>query len=78
MAKYGKYSRFRSYPSGLLRSGDVFRLWLPGRSLIILGSHDVATELLDERGAKYSSRPGFPLFEMSVFSSQEGMALICA
>jgi hypothetical protein len=38
--------------------------WIPGQSLLVISSDAVADELLNKRGAKYSSRPRLPLYEM--------------
>lgn len=45
-------------------SGDVIHLKVLGKHIIVLNSYKAASELLDNRGAKYSSRPRFPLHEM--------------
>ncbi|KAK0204101.1 cytochrome P450 [Desarmillaria ectypa] len=39
--------------------GDVMRLSVPGRSIIVLSSNEAATDLLEKRGLNYSSRPNF-------------------
>ena len=46
--------------------GDVIHLDLLGKCIIILNSMEAATELLEKRGAKYSDRPFFAAFNLSV------------
>jgi hypothetical protein len=44
--------------------GDVIHYNVLGQSFIVLNSHQAAVDLFDKRGAIYSGRPQFPLFEM--------------
>ncbi|KAJ6559780.1 cytochrome P450 [Mycena capillaripes] len=44
--------------------GDVMRLEVLGRTLIILDSYQAAVDLLENRGAIYSDRPKFTLYEL--------------
>jgi hypothetical protein len=43
--------------------GDIIHLNVLGQPFIVLNSHQAAVDLLDKRGANYSGRPRFPLFE---------------
>jgi hypothetical protein len=45
-------------------SGDVMRLEVLGRTMIILDSYQAATDLLEKRGAIYSDRPKFTVYEL--------------
>jgi hypothetical protein len=52
-------------------TGDVMRLWVPGRTIIVLSSDEAATDLLHKRSTKYSSRPDFAMMtEYVAFFSQ--------
>ncbi|KAJ6559762.1 cytochrome P450 [Mycena capillaripes] len=44
--------------------GDVMRLEVLGRTMIILDSYQAAVDLLEKRGAIYSDRPKFTLYEL--------------
>ncbi|KAJ7344033.1 cytochrome P450 [Mycena albidolilacea] len=44
--------------------GDVMRLEVLGRTMIILDSYQAATDLLEKRGAIYSDRPKFTVYEL--------------
>ncbi|KIY45060.1 cytochrome P450 [Fistulina hepatica ATCC 64428] len=44
--------------------GDIMHLHVPGQNLIILDSHEVATDLLERRSSIYSSRPRFVVMEI--------------
>ncbi|KAI0933847.1 hypothetical protein AcV5_005883 [Taiwanofungus camphoratus] len=44
--------------------GNIFYLHVFGRPMVILNSLQAANDLLDKRGANYSDRPRFPLFEI--------------
>ncbi|KAJ6559776.1 cytochrome P450 [Mycena capillaripes] len=44
--------------------GDVMRLEVLGRTMIILDSYQAAVDLLEKRGAIYSNRPKFTLYEL--------------
>ncbi|KAJ6570546.1 cytochrome P450 [Mycena vulgaris] len=44
--------------------GDVFYLSSFGRNIVVLSSHQAATELLDKRGANYSDRPKMVIIEL--------------
>lgn len=48
--------------------GDVMYLEVLGKPIIVLGSEQAATDLLDKRGANYSDRPDFPIFQRQVCS----------
>ncbi|KZT40805.1 cytochrome P450, partial [Sistotremastrum suecicum HHB10207 ss-3] len=41
--------------------GDIIRLSVFGKTIIVLSSYETASELLDGRGAIYSDRPSLPL-----------------
>ncbi|KAL0564491.1 hypothetical protein V5O48_017555, partial [Marasmius crinis-equi] len=45
--------------------GDVICLEVLGRKLVILGSVESARAILENRGANYSCRPKFPIFELA-------------
>lgn len=45
--------------------GDVFSLRALGKTIIVLNSEKAASELLEKRGAQYSDRPQFPIYERS-------------
>jgi hypothetical protein len=47
--------------------GDVMHLHAFGRNIIVLSSHQAATDLLDKRGANYSDRPKMVIIELSVY-----------
>jgi len=47
------------YHSDLNLLGPIVYLKLPGQSMIIIGSHKVAEDLLERRSSKYSDRPRF-------------------
>ncbi|KAL6309263.1 cytochrome P450 [Sparassis latifolia] len=44
--------------------GDIFHLRILGRNIVILNSLQVATDLMDKRGAKYSDRPPGIMFQL--------------
>jgi hypothetical protein len=44
--------------------GDVMRLWIPGRNMIVLNSDKTSKDLLQSRGSKYSSRLQSVVFTM--------------
>ncbi|KAF9262274.1 cytochrome P450 [Marasmius fiardii PR-910] len=44
--------------------GDVMYLKVPGREMVVLGSAEAVQELLEVRGANYSCRPKFTIFEL--------------
>ncbi|KAK7047274.1 hypothetical protein VNI00_006505 [Paramarasmius palmivorus] len=46
------------------RYGDVIYLKVLGREMIVLNSFEAAQELLERRGAKYSCRPRFVIYEI--------------
>ncbi|KAJ3478808.1 hypothetical protein NLI96_g9500 [Meripilus lineatus] len=46
------------------RYGDVVHVEALGQSIIILGSHEAAYDLLEKRSVIYSDRPRFPTFEL--------------
>ncbi|KAI0718513.1 CyP450 monooxygenase [Cerioporus squamosus] len=48
--------------------GDVVYLDVVGQPMIILGSHEAATGLLEKRSAKYSDRTPSPMVEIAGFS----------
>ncbi|KAJ3570930.1 hypothetical protein NP233_g4088 [Leucocoprinus birnbaumii] len=52
------------YTNWAKQYGDVIYLEILKRPLIVLGSVEAASELLDKRGAKYSDRPSFPIFNL--------------
>lgn len=55
IAKYVSYSRF------LERAlGDIVYISAMGKPIILLGTHDVANQLLMKRGTVYSNRPTAP------------------
>ncbi|KAJ7620481.1 cytochrome P450 [Mycena polygramma] len=66
----GHLLRLPSTDSGLVfhqwskTYGDVMHLEILGRHMIILGSCQAAVDLLDKRGAIYSDRPTFTLYEL--------------
>ncbi|EEB95491.1 hypothetical protein MPER_05535, partial [Moniliophthora perniciosa FA553] len=43
--------------------GDVMYLRVFGRDMVVLDSFEAAQELLEKRGAKYSCRPRFVIYE---------------
>ena len=43
--------------------GDVVYVEVLGQPIVILGSEQAATDLLDKRSGNYSDRPSFPIFE---------------
>lgn len=47
-------------------NSDILYLNVLGRPIIVINSARVAHDLLDKRGANYSSRPRFVLFEVYV------------
>lgn len=61
-AKYGAISSFYPEPpstkliSTRLGIGDIVYLNVLGRSMVIIGAHSTAVELLDKRSAIYSGR----------------------
>ncbi|KAF7378520.1 O-methylsterigmatocystin oxidoreductase [Mycena sanguinolenta] len=44
--------------------GDVMHFEVFGKSMIVLGTHQAAADLLDKRSAIYSDRPPFTLYEI--------------
>ncbi|KIY48547.1 cytochrome P450 [Fistulina hepatica ATCC 64428] len=44
--------------------GDVMCLRVPGKNIVVLNSHEAASELLERRSAIYSSRPAFVTMEI--------------
>ncbi|RPD69162.1 cytochrome P450 [Lentinus tigrinus ALCF2SS1-7] len=48
--------------------GDVVYLDVLGQPMIVLGSHQVATDLLEKRSANYSDRSASPMVEIAGFS----------
>ena len=57
---------FGSSPLHVMYPGDVMHLKVLNQNIIILNSVKAASELLDKRGALYSDRPRFIVFEMYV------------
>lgn len=49
-------------------AGDVMRVTILGRSTIILGSQQAATDLLEKRSGIYSDRPDTPVYDMYVLT----------
>lgn len=49
-----------------IQDSDVVHIKVLGQHMICLNSLQAATDLLDRRGAKYSDRPRFTLFEVYV------------
>ena len=49
--------------------GDIVYLNICKQPMIVLGSHEAATELLDKRSAIYSDRPLSPMVELYVSRS---------
>lgn len=47
----------------LTRIGDVIRLHVLGRSIVVLNSAQAAVDLLDKRSSNYSDRSYFPIYE---------------
>ena len=47
-----------------LTTGDVVYVNALGKSFIILGSEEAASDLLDKRSANYSDRPQFPMQDL--------------
>lgn len=45
-------------------TGDVVYVNALGKSFIILGSEEAASDLLDKRSANYSDRPQFPMQDL--------------
>ena len=65
---YGVY-QISSQHSRLLTEyalGDVMYLEVLGRKMLVLDSLEAATDLLDKRSTKYSSRPGIVVFDRFV------------
>ncbi|KAJ7881743.1 cytochrome P450 [Mycena olivaceomarginata] len=52
-----------------LGAGPVMLLKVLGRSMVILDSHQAAVDLLDKKGAIYSDRPKFELYELLGWTS---------
>ncbi|KAJ7713995.1 cytochrome P450 [Mycena metata] len=44
--------------------GDVMQLEVLGQRIVILDTHQAATDLLDKRSSIYSDRPAFPLYDI--------------
>lgn len=50
------------------RTGDILSFRLFGQVIIVLNTAKAAKDLLEKRGAIYSDRPVFPLYEMCVIN----------
>lgn len=50
----------------MFKGSDVVHIKVLGQHMICLNSLQASTDLLDRRGAKYSDRPRFTLFEVYV------------
>ncbi|KAF9258780.1 cytochrome P450 [Marasmius fiardii PR-910] len=48
--------------------GDVMYLEIPGRRIVVLDSLDVSRALLEDKGAKYSGRPWFVIWDIMGWS----------
>lgn len=46
--------------------GDVMYLEVLGKPIVVLSSEEAASDLLERRGANYSDRPAFPIYERCV------------
>lgn len=55
--KYGRSEMSCSESYFQTFAGDIFALDVIGRTIIVLGSQDVARELLEKRSTNYSDRP---------------------
>lgn len=44
-------------------------LRIPGKTILVINSAKVASDLVDKRGLTWSDRPVFPLFDLSVLTS---------
>ena len=49
--------------------GDVVHLEIPGKAVVVLGSQEAASELLEKRSSNYSDRPCSPMVDMYVVPS---------
>ncbi|KAI0653349.1 cytochrome P450 [Cubamyces menziesii] len=55
---------WRVFDNWAKQYGDVVHLNILGKSVILLGSAEATTDLLEHRTAIYSDRPGFPIMDM--------------
>lgn len=53
-----------TYHRYVSESGDVIHFNMIGQHVVVLNSVQASVELLEKRGAKYSDRPFFALFEV--------------
>lgn len=58
------------------RHGPIYSLMIGSMPMIVLQSHQSAKELLDSRGANYSSRPSMYIFSNLASRSMRGLVMV--